>query len=267
MSNNKETTTKTITVAFLLCLVCAAIVASSVIFLKPVQQKNLDLYLKTNILAAAGMLKENASKAEIESTFKTITPKLVNLDTGEYATPEDVGKRSVKDYDQRKASRDPKLSSPIPGDEDIAVIKRRAKYAKIYLVEKKGKIEKIILPIHGYGLWSTLYGFVALDSDANTVAGLGFYEQLETPGLGGEVDNPRWKALWPGKKIYNLQKSQDPQITLVKGGVDTSRPDAIYKVDALSGASLTSRGVTNLLQYWLGKHGFEKYLENVRKGV
>ncbi|MCP5161875.1 MAG: Na(+)-translocating NADH-quinone reductase subunit C [Hahellaceae bacterium] len=267
MSSNKDTISKTITVALLLCIVCSVLVASSVILLKPVQMQNKTLNLKENILAAAGLLKPGAPKAQIESEFKKVTPRLVDLSTGEYVSADLVEKASAADYDQRKASKDPKFSDSLEGGIDIASIKRRAKYAKVYLVEKDGRLDRIILPVHGYGLWSTLYGFLALEGDGNTIAGLGFYEHAETPGLGGEVDNPRWKALWPGKKVYNLDHSNEPAISLIKGGVDTSRADAIYGVDALSGASLTSRGVTNLLHFWLGEHGFQSYLDRIRKGA
>jgi len=265
--SNKETTSKTIIVAFLLCIVCSIVVSASVVLLKPIQEKNKALNLKTNILAAAGLLVEGASADEIETLFSSIKPFLVDLDTGEYADPSVVGKELALDYDQRKAAKDPALSAVIAGGEDIASIKRRVKYAKVYLVEAKGKIETIILPVSGYGLWSTLHGFLALEGDANTVVGLGFYEHAETPGLGGEVDNPRWKAFWPGKKVYNLEQGDEPAIKLVKGSVDKSKPDAMYSVDGLSGATLTSRGISNLVQYWTGEQGFKKYLNRLREGV
>lgn len=133
----------------------------------------------------------------------------------------------------------------------------------MYLVENSGAIEKIILPVRGYGLWSTLYGFVALESDANTVVGLGFYEHGETPGLGGEVDNPRWKAFWPGKQVY---RDGEVEIALAKGAVDPASTDAPWRVDGLSGATLTSRGVTNLVQFWLGEDGFQPFLANLKAG-
>ena len=82
-------------------------------------------------------------------------------------------------------------------------------------------------------------------------------------GLGGEVDNPRWKALWPGKEIY---QDGNVAIDLVKGNVDESTPNASHKVDALSGATLTSRGIANLLQFWMGELGYQKFLENLRSG-
>ncbi len=267
MSSNKDTISKTVTVALLLCIVCSVIVASSVVLLKPIQQVNKTLNLKENILAAAGLLKPGASKAEVEAAFAQITPRLVDMTTGDYVSPDVVEKASAADYDQRKAAKDPKLSKKLDGSMDLAGIKRQARYSKVYLVETDGKLDRIILPVHGYGLWSTLYGFLALEGDANTIAGFGFYEHAETPGLGGEVDNPRWKAMWPGKKVYDLGKGNEPLINLVKGGVDPSRADAVYGVDALSGATLTSRGITNLLHFWLGQHGFQSYLDRIRKGA
>jgi len=268
VSSNKETMGKTFLVAFLLCFVCSIVVASSVVLLKPIQQKNKALNLKANILAAAGLLQDGASAAEIEESFSAIKAKLVDLDTGEYVDPSVVGKETALAYDQRKASKDPKLSMVLDGSDDIASIKRRVKYAKVYLVEEAGQTKTIILPVSGYGLWSTLHGFLALEGDANTVVGLGFYEHAETPGLGGEVDNPRWKAIWPGKKVYDLDSgSQEPKLGLIKGSVDKSRPESVYQVDGLSGATLTSVGVTNLVQYWTGEQGFQKYLDRLREGA
>ena len=133
----------------------------------------------------------------------------------------------------------------------------------VYLVETDGQLNKIILPVRGYGLWSTLHGYLALEKDGQTVAGLGFYQHTETPGLGGEVDNPRWKALWPGKKVY---KDGNVEIQLVKGSVDPASDSADYQIDGLAGATLTSNGVTNLVQFWLGEQGFQKFLGKLYLG-
>ena len=130
--------------------------------------------------------------------------------------------------------------------------------------DSQGDIDKIILPVHGAGLWSTLYGFVALESDGNTVAGLGFYEHAETPGLGGEVDNPRWKSLWPGKQVY---RDGVAAIALIKGSVDPASANAPWEIDGLAGATLTARGVTNLVQFWLGENGFEPFVNNLKSGA
>ena len=168
-------------------------------------------------------------------------------------------------YDQRKAAKDPQRSERLSGKEDIAGIKSQANVAEVFLARgDDGDLSRIILPVHGYGLWSTLYGFLALEPDANTVSGLGFYEHGETPGLGGEVDNPKWKALWEGKKLYGEQG--EVEIQVVKGAVDSKTPNAEHKVDGLAGATLTSNGVSNLLRFWVGENGFGPYLKRMQQG-
>jgi Na+-transporting NADH:ubiquinone oxidoreductase subunit C len=184
---------------------------------------------------------------------------VVDLRTGKFTDAIDPA-----NYDQRSASKDPATSRKLSAEEDIANIKRRADYAEVYLVnDAAGDLEKIILPVHGYGLWSTLYGFLALESDLNTVAGLGFAEHGETPGLGGEVDNPNWKAKWPGKKVY---RDGEVELGLIKGSVDPASPDSAWQVDGLSGATLTSKGVTNLVQFWLGEEGYQPFINNLKSG-
>lgn len=261
MASNNDSIQKTITVALALCLVCSIFVAAAAVGLKPIQNANKDLDRKRNILSAAGMLDSSTS---VDAIFETIETRTVNLQTGVFATDAEMKEAGINSatYDQQAAAKDPTLSVALTGSEDPASIKRRANFASVYLVKKDDGIERIILPVHGYGLWSTMYGFIALESDFDTIIGFGFYDQGETPGLGGEVDNPNWKALWEGKRIYNDQG--EAVIRLVKGGVDSSDPEAMHKIDGLSGATLTSRGVTNLVQYWLGKEGFQPFLAALR---
>ncbi len=268
MSSN-DSTGKTLLVAFLLCVVCSIIVSTAAVALKGKQVHNKLLDKNRNILAAAGMLEEGKSVQEIFE--KRLEVKLVNIETGEYLTTETATEQWQKEalknpvaYDQRKAAKTGDKNIILKGSEDIASIKRQAKYAVVYLAkDQDGKVDKIILPVHGYGLWSTLYGFLALQTDATTVVGLGFYEHGETPGLGGEVDNPKWKALWPGKEVFD--ETGDVSIRLIKGNVDPSNPNAEHMVDGLAGATLTSNGVTNLLRFWLGANGFGPYLEKVKE--
>ncbi len=254
MSSN-DSINKTLIVAFALCIVCSVIVSAAVVMLKPIQEVNKTLDRKRNILAAAGLLVEGQS---IDEQFTHVQTRVVDLTTGKFAD----GAVDPEKYEQRKAAKDPARSEALTTDEDIAKIQRREQYALIYIVQDaQGDIEKIILPIRGYGLWSTLYGFIALQADANTIAGLGFYEHGETPGLGGEVDNPRWKSMWPGKEVY---RDGNVEISLIKGSVDPRSADAAWEVDGLAGATLTSRGVTNLVHFWLGENGFEPFLNNLR---
>lgn len=266
---------KTIAIAVALCLVCAVLVSFGAVALKPLQVHNKELDMKKNILDVAGLLEEGS---DIDAAFaEKIEPKLVNLETGDYV--EDM---NVADYDQRKAAKDPALSVAIPKEKDIAHIRVKAKVAKVFLVKEGGTLKSIILPVNGYGLWSTLYGFLSVEPDGQTVQSINFYDQAETPGLGGEVVNPKWRALWKGKKIYaetdqpSMEKGLieeadigEPALSLIKGVVDNDKPGSQYQVDGLAGATLTSTGVTNLVRYWTSKEGFAPYLKKVRtnKGV
>ncbi|MDC3332945.1 Na(+)-translocating NADH-quinone reductase subunit C [bacterium] len=250
-----DTVTKTMTVALALCVVCSLLVSTAAVVLKPTQEVNKTLDRKRNILAAAGLLEDGVS---VDEQFSKITTKVVDLRTGKYTT-----EVSVDTYQQDKAAKDSAQSKELSSDEDVAKIGRLENYSLVYLVEEQGKLDKVILPIRGYGLWSTLYGFIALENDYNTVAGIGFYQHAETPGLGGEIDNPNWKALWPGKKVY---KNGDEALALIKGKVNPDHADAAYQIDGLAGATLTSKGVSNLVKFWLGKMGFQPFLNNLSAG-
>ena len=255
MSANKESVGKTLLVAFLVCVVCGVVVATAAVSLRPVQSKNQLLDKRMNILQAAGLYQPGV---DVNKVFKSIERRFVDIDTGEYV-------EMPESYDQRKAAKDPQRSERLSGKEDIAGIKSQANVAEVFLARgDDGDLSRIILPVHGYGLWSTLYGFLALEPDANTVSGLGFYEHGETPGLGGEVDNPKWKALWEGKKLYGEQG--EVEIQVVKGAVDSKTPNAEHKVDGLAGATLTSNGVSNLLRFWVGENGFGPYLKRMQQG-
>ncbi|NDH40895.1 MAG: Na(+)-translocating NADH-quinone reductase subunit C, partial [Gammaproteobacteria bacterium] len=195
----------------------------------------------------------------VEEQFEQVETRIVDLDEGRFVDGVDPAT-----FDQREAAKDPESSRAIPSEQDVAKLVRREDQALVYLVRSEnGDLDKIILPIRGYGLWSTLYGFMALESDGNTVAGLGFYEHGETPGLGGEVDNPRWKSLWPGKQVY---RGDQVSIQVLKGSVPAGSNDAAWQVDGLSGATLTTKGVDNLVRYWLGEQGFKPLLDNLRQG-
>ncbi|MEX2319850.1 MAG: Na(+)-translocating NADH-quinone reductase subunit C [Saccharospirillum sp.] len=242
----------------LVCLVCAIVVSTAAVVLRPVQQENRQLDLRRNILAAAGLLQDGVS---VQEQFEQVETRLINLETGEFSDEFDT-----ETFEPRDSIRDPALSKSIPDSEDIAGIGRREQYTEVYLInDSEGQLQTLILPVRGYGLWSTLWGFIALNSDLNTVRGFGFYEHAETPGLGGEVDNPNWKEQFEGKEVYGDQGSVE--LAVKKGSVNRSNEmEATHMVDGLSGATLTSRGVTSLIQYWLGERGFKPFLTNLEAG-
>lgn len=245
---------KTIGVATLLCLLCSVVVSGAAILLKPKQVANKLLDKKSNILTVAGIA--DPSKT-VDELFAQIEARVVNMQTGEFTDEVDPNT-----FDQRKASNDAQYRLNIDKSEDIASIGGMSKLGNVYLLRDGASVSKIILPVKGYGLWSTMYGFLALESDATTVSSITFYEHAETPGLGGEIENKKWQASWTGKQIVNAQGK--PVLRLVKGGVTESTADAQYKIDALSGATLTSNGVSNLIQFWMGENAFGPFLERVR---
>jgi len=246
---------KTIFVTLALCLVCSILVSVTAVGLRPLYLANKEEDRRYNILNIGGLMEQGKS---IDELFGKITARLVNLDTGEY-----VDSIDVNTFDAGKARRDPAMSIALAKDIDIATINRRANYATVYLVKQDDKIKRVILPVHGFGLWSTMYGFIALESDLQTVAGFGFYQHAETPGLGGEIDNPRWKAQWIGKTVLNEHNTVIVEV--LRDRVAADSPDSQHQIDGLAGATLTARGVQNMLHFWLGEYGYRNYLDNLRR--
>jgi Na+-transporting NADH:ubiquinone oxidoreductase subunit C len=239
------------------CAFCAIFVAGAAVSLKDRQETNKRLDVQKKVLALAGLMEEGEklSGDEIGSRFSdNIVARAVNLETGAYADEIDAN-----NYDQRARAADSETSREAPPNK--AKVMRVPDYAIVYQVKDGEEVTSLILPIQGKGLWSTLYGFLALESDSRTIQGIVFYQHGETPGLGGEVDNPRWKSLWKGRMAFDDQ--WQPAIQVIKGMAGPPEEDP-YRVDGLSGATITSRGVTNTMDFWLGKDGFGPYLSQYR---
>ena len=255
---NKDSFFGTVVVAVVLCLACSIVVAGSSTALKSMQDRNAELKRKRNVLEAAGLYDANENKLtndQIEETFKRVKTIAVTLKDG---TLDDT--IDVNTYSSEKAAKSPKSRHLIDGDYTLKGFTYREDVALAYLLNgDDGKLEKVILPVYGKGLWSTLKGFIALENDFQTVSGLTFYSHAETPGLGGEVDNPKWKAQWRGEKA--LTPDLKPQMRVVKGGAPAGDDSA---VDGLSGATITSVGVENLVNYWLSDGGFGPFLAKLK---
>jgi Na+-transporting NADH:ubiquinone oxidoreductase subunit C len=253
--NNNDTIKKTLIVAISLCLVCSALISFSAVELRDLQEANKTLDKQSKILSAAGLLKEGSLISEL---FESIEPRIVNLETGEYDSA-----INLDDYEESAFSRDPNTSIELSSSQDIALLKRRENFQTVYLHYESQALNAIILPVRGYGLWGTMKGYLALEPDFKTIIGLEFFDHKETPGLGGEIDNPKWKAIWKGKEVFS--ESGDILISVIKGSVDKSSEQAKYQVDGLSGATITSNGVTNLLSFWLGDMGYGPLLEQLQE--
>ena len=242
---------KTVIVATALCFVCSMVVSFAAVNLKSIQEVNKAIDKQKNILQVAGVYHEGI---DVNKTFSSFQPLVVDLNSGKF-----TDKFDPSIFDDKKAAQDPLLSVSL--ENDPASIGRRTNYATIYLLKKDdGSLDKVILPIHGYGLWSTLYGFIALEDNLNDIFGLQFYQHAETPGLGAEVDNPKWKAQWKGKKLNNENGELMIEVAKTQKYKD-------HHIDALAGATLTSNGVDNLVKFWMGKDGFQKFLNNLKNGA
>ncbi|CAH0989989.1 Na(+)-translocating NADH-quinone reductase subunit C [Sinobacterium norvegicum] len=262
MAASKDSLKQTIFVALIMCVVFSVIVSSAAVILKPMQEANKALDLNKNVLSAAGLLEPGMSADEVNAEFAKFQVKLVDIATGDYLTDDQMSGLGItaEGYDQKSAAKDPAFSNALDSKVDIALIKRQANYATVYVLEDdNGQLDRVVLPVHGYGLWSTMYGFLALEGDANTILGLSFYSHGETPGLGGEIDNPSWRAQWPGVKLFD---ANDQLIITVD-----SKASGDSVIDGLSGATLTTRGVDHLVKFWMGEHALGPYLEKLKAGV
>lgn len=253
--HNQHSNAKTLLVAFAVCFVCSLLVATAAVLLKPFQLENQNIERQRIIVEMAGLINPELTIAQ---AYRKIDVSMIELSTGRVAEILDA-----ENFDITKAAKDEQLSIPLERNADPAQIRRKPRYLPVYVVnDDNGQLKTLILPVYGYGLWSTLYGYIALQEDLRTIKGIRFYQHAETPGLGGEIDNPRWLDLWEGKIAFD--DTGEPRIELIKGAVTVSTPDNQHKVDGLSGATLTSRGVTQLLNFWLGQEGFGPYLNRLR---
>lgn len=263
MSSNVNSVKNVIKVALAVCAVCSIVISSAAVLLKPLQTANMLLDRNKNILMAAGMFDaQQHTNADVDRLFAEFTPHLVDLNSGSFLTEEEAAALGLDPatYDQQSVQNDPQLSIALSSSDDVASVRRRVNYATVYtLGSDPDAFELVVLPVSGYGLWGVMYGYLVLESDGSTVRGIGFYDHAETPGLGGEISNPRWVAQWPGKRIYD--DSGDVAFRVVKGGGAGE-----HQIDGLAGATLTSRGVEYMIEFWLGDMGFGPFLRNEIQG-
>ncbi|MCG3730602.1 Na(+)-translocating NADH-quinone reductase subunit C [Vibrio cincinnatiensis] len=257
MASSNDSIKKTLFVVIALSLVCSIIVSAAAVGLREKQQINARLDKQSKIIEVAGI---DASGSVPELYAQYIEPRLIDFNTGNFIEQAEDGS-SAADFDQRKAAKTAAESIKLPAEKDVAKIIRRSNTGIVYLVKEGDHVSRVILPIHGNGLWSMMYAFIAVETDGNTVSGITYYDQGETPGLGGEIENPSWRAQFVGKQLFD--ENHKPAIKIVKGGAPEGSQ---HGVDGLSGATLTSNGVQNTFDFWLGDMGFGPFLTKVRDG-
>jgi Na+-transporting NADH:ubiquinone oxidoreductase subunit C len=257
---NKDSPKKALLVVFLTALICSSFVSAAVVLLRPIQLNNQLLDRSRNIMQLTGLVSDarELEDDEILELYKTLDSRIVNI--GEAGFDQAI---DANTYDKRRAVNDPELGVSIPAGLDRANLGRRSRFAPVYFVWTEDELDRMILPVRGAGMWSMLYGYIALESDLNTIAGMTFYEQNETPGLGDQITHGHWLEQWQGRRIYDEQGN--PRFRVSEGMVADGSATAGYQVDALTGATVTGNAVTGLMHYWFGSHGYQELLINLRE--
>lgn len=258
----RDSLANTFLVSVVLCVVCSLAVSAAAVALRDRQELNQVLDRQRNILDASGLAlgefglpARELSIDQIKDLYSRIEERFVDLETGEYTTDVDP-----KNYNPFDAAKRTETSVDVTDAQYSFGPRRREKIARVFLVRnpKTNQISQVVLPVRGQGLWSTLYGFLALRRDLQTVQGLTFYEHGETPGLGGEVDNPNWRRQWVGLKAFD--EDQEPALAVARGPAPSGSQ---HEVDGLSGATITGNGVTSLVRFWTGPKGYQNFLERL----
>ena len=255
---NNDSPQKALLVVFLVALVCSVLVSVTSVTLKPIQQRNQLVERSKNIIALTGLVEAGVklSNDEILEAVEQLDIRILDIATGNFDDSIDPA-----DFDARAAVNDPELSIAIPAANDIASLGRRSRYATVYLVWQNEELSRIILPIVGQGMWSTIYGYIALENDLNTIGAVSFYEQTETAGLGDQIQRPDWQAQWQGRKLFG--KEGNIRFRVGPGTISPGSPAAAFQVDGLSGATVTADAVTRIIAYWFGTNGYQSFLQNM----
>ncbi|WP_323841708.1 MULTISPECIES: Na(+)-translocating NADH-quinone reductase subunit C [unclassified Moraxella] len=258
----KSSNITTLATALILCLVCSVLVSAAAISMKPKQLANIELDRNKNILMAANLFDPaKDDESQVAKLFENVETKLIDTKTGQFVSDDELKSAGISDvgaYDVEKAKKD--TATQIVLDKDPAQIGTLPKYLKVFIInDEHGKLKNVVLPINGNGLWGQIYGFLTLKSDINTIEGISFYQHKETPGLGALIETPKWRATWVGKQAYDGDKIVTG---VVKSG--TPKPTPNY-VDGITGATLTSAGVNNMIQFWLSEQAYKPFLDNLRQ--
>jgi len=254
----QESALRSLMILLLVAFVCSVLVSVSAIGLRPIQLQNELIERYRNIVALSGLVPVGGalSDEEILGVIEQLDIRVVNLETGMFEPSMDPDSVNA-----RAALNDPELSVAIADDDDLARLGRRAIHEVIYLVWDGEELSRVILPIHGQGMWSTLRGFIALESDLVTIAALTFYEQEETAGLGDQIEDPRWQAGWAGRRLFGA--GGEVRFRVASGAVADTAPGSEYQVDGLSGATVTGNAVTSLIRFWFGSSGYGPLLSQM----
>ena len=244
---NTHSNSYVMTFAVCLCVTVSTILALLATVLKPTQEAAAEFDRQKNVMMAAGLIERGDLRPRevLEELYKERVKEVV-VDTRDGKVVPGKTAVDLVALNAAAAEEDPQAKNVFRA---IATAN-----------DESGKVDTYILPVSGKGLWSTLYGYLALEADKNHVRGIQFYKHGETPGLGGEIENPAWTAGWKGKCIRG-DDGEIVSVTVKKGKVDASIPkENKHYVDGLAGATITSNGVTRFVKRDL--KAFSTYLDN-----
>ncbi|MBP7829464.1 MAG: NADH:ubiquinone reductase (Na(+)-transporting) subunit C [Kiritimatiellae bacterium] len=226
------------------CVACSLLLSGTAALLKSKQDFQVELDRKINVLKAFGVATTDGQGrviggAEVEKIFgEHIWETVLDADTGQVLPGVAVRDISRDDFEAKRK---------LP----------------LFLWKDGDRVTRYAFPISGKGLWSTIYGYLALDADLSTIIGVTFYRHGETPGLGAEISTDAFQKQFVGKKVFKDGRLQ--RIEVVKGAVANRYPEGSDRaVDGISGATLTGNGINRFLNADLEK--YEKYFTGIRGG-
>ncbi len=240
----RKTESYTFVFAAVICIVCSLLLAITSAGLRARQDMMAELDRQMNVLKAFGVatVDENGRKISAEEVRRLfaehIRDVVISAETGEVIPDLRVSDLSREDTEKKRK---------LP----------------LYQWVENDRVVKYAFPISGKGLWSTIYGYLALESDLSCIAGVTFYRHGETPGLGGEIEQDWFQRQFRGKRIFVDGRLQ--RFEVVKGRVADRYPQGNdHAVDGISGASMTGQGLTQFINADLQL--YEKYFSRIRKG-
>ncbi len=225
--------------AFAVCATCSLALSVVSEGLKEKKELNVALDIKKNILKVVNLKTPLPAKVQTQEILDVYDAKIEEI------VIDDDGK--------------------IVEEKTHADIQEGGNLYPLYVYREEGRTIAYCFPIIGKGLWSTLYGYFSLEADATTVRGITFYKHGETPGLGAEIEKDWFQDNYKGKKIWDVKKNTLTPIKVVKGKVAdvVSKTEMPFYVDGISGATITSRGVTAMVDKWVNV--YEPFFQRIRK--
>jgi Na+-transporting NADH:ubiquinone oxidoreductase subunit C len=240
-----------------LTVVCALVLAFVSLLLKDRQDANVQREMKQNILSTVMTLDD---KADVEALYtKRVKSYLVDAN-GDKVEKDASGAAIVVE----------KLPTSFVADEyKKSVNERKFPVYEIVNENDPNKTDYFVLPVYGYGLWNNISGYISLEGDLNTVKGVKFSHVGETPGLGARIADAEIQGRYAGKKLF-----EGPEMVAImmqkgeNGGGSASIAafkDNPHAVDGMSGATITGKGVNNMLAEYF-KQGYKNFLLNKKGG-